>query len=541
MREPGGWSLRLRWLTFMLVAAVVAVNAAGVWGIAVARRDALEQAVRLTWLEVAQRARTIESVLSSARADLAFLTGSPAFFRLESALASTEPREVRWGRLSAEGALLLFLRGHSEVMHLTARSSLGEPLVQAGRRGGVPVLWRSIGQDRAAPPAARISAVFSFEAAGNARGKGVALEAILDDGALLSRVRAGMDDLSVCELRAAEGSLLGRDPGGALHAGDPVPEGWISAAASIQADGWNAASPWSLTCARPSAAALAPLDPVTRRYRMTLGLNVAVMALALLLGSFAIQQARRRERLEASAREETRVREVERQLFHTERLGTVGRLAAGMAHEINNPLEGMSNYLSLAVDALSRDDNAAASRHLERVGEGLTRAAGVVRQVLAHADPAVSPMAPLDLNAVITLSVDFVKSQREFRAIEFHTALASPSPGVKGSQVTLGQVFLNLLLNACEAQPGGGEVTISTRRLDETAVTEIADRGPGVPQADMARIFEPFYSTKESTGLGLSVCHSIVRQHGGSMTVERRAGGGALFKIELPSSLLGFS
>ena len=534
MREPGA---RLKWLTVMLAAAVVAVNAAGVWGIAVARRDALEQAVRLVRLEVAERARSIESVLSSARADLAFLTGSPAFFTLESALASAEPREVRWGRLSAEGALLLFLRGHAEVMHLTARSSRGTPLVQAGRRGGVPVLWRSTGQDRAAPPAARISALFSFDVAPNSRGEGVALEAILDDGALLSRVRAGKDDLNVCELREAKGVLLARDPGGAWHAGDPVPQGWISAAAPLRAEGWNAASPWRLVCARPAGGALALLDPVTRRYRMTLGLNVAVMALALLLGSFALQQARRRERLEASAREETRVREVERQLFHTERLGTVGRLAAGMAHEINNPLEGMSNYLSLAVDALTRDDTSAAKRHLDRVGEGLERAAGVVRQVLAHADPAVSPMAPLDLNAVITLSVDFVRSQREFRRIVFHTSLASPSPIVKGSQVTLGQVFLNLLLNACEAQPSGGEVTISTHQAEETALIEIADRGPGVPAADTARIFEPFYSTKESTGLGLSVCHSIVRQHGGTMTVEGRAGGGALFKILLPSSL----
>ena len=537
MRAPGEWSARLKWLTVMLVTAVLAVNAAGIWGIAVARRDAFEQAVRLFRLEVAERARTIESVLSSARADLAFLTGSPAFFTLESALASAEPREVRWGRMSAEGALLLFLRGHSEVMHLTARSSKGVPLVQAGRRGGVPVLWRSNGQDRAAPPAARISAVFSFDAVPASRGEGVALEAILDDGSLLAPGRAGKEDLSVCELREARNAVLARDPGGIWHVGDHVPEGWISAMALIHAEGWNASAPWRLTCARPAGGALALLDPVTRRYRMTLALNVAVMALALLLGSFAIQQARRRERLEAGAREETRVREVERQLFHTERLGTVGRLAAGMAHEINNPLEGMSNYLSLAVDALSRDDIETARGHLRRVGEGLERAAGVVRQVLAHADPAVSPMGPLDINAVVMLSVDFVRSQREFRGIVFHTSLASPAPIVKGSQVTLGQVFLNLLLNACEAQPAGGEVTITTHREEASVVVEIADRGPGVPEADTARIFEPFYSTKESTGLGLAVCHSIVRQHDGTLTVTGRAGGGALFRIELPSSL----
>src|SRR5262249_61937728 len=99
------------------------------------------------------------------------------------------------------------------------------------------------------------------------------------------------------------------------------------------------------------------IEPLARRYRVTLALNLAVMGLALLLGSFAIQQARRRERLEARAREEGRVREVERQLFHSERLGTVGRLAAGMAHEINNPLEGMSEYLALARATPSRGEH----------------------------------------------------------------------------------------------------------------------------------------------------------------------------------------
>ncbi len=95
---------------------------------------------------------------------------------------------------------------------------------------------------------------------------------------------------------------------------------------------------------------------------------------------------------------------------------------------------------------------------------------------------------------------------------------------------------MNLILNACEAQPAGGEVRVSTRCEEERVVAEIADRGPGVPREDRARIFEPFYSTKHSTGLGLSICYSIVTQHGGDLAVLDRDGGGAIFRLSFPSA-----
>ena len=155
----------------------------------------------------------------------------------------------------------------------------------------------------------------------------------------------------------------------------------------VGADGWAAQVPLVLACRR----APGPDQPILSRYRTTFALNLAVMALALLLGGFAVQQARTRAGLEARAAEAAHVRELERRLFHAERLTTVGRLAAGIAHEINNPLEGMSNYLSLARDATARGDSETASRHLAAVKQGLERAAGIVRGVLAHADPAKAP------------------------------------------------------------------------------------------------------------------------------------------------------
>jgi signal transduction histidine kinase len=225
---------------------------------------------------------------------------------------------------------------------------------------------------------------------------------------------------------------------------------------------------------------------------------------------------------------------LERQLFHAERLATVGRLAAGIAHEINNPLEGMANYLSLARDDLDRGETGSARGRLAGVREGLDRAAAIVRQVLAHADPAKAPKELLDLNTVLKEAGEFVRSRREFGSLAFTLEQPAEPLLVKGSTVMLGQVALNLVLNACEAQPRGGEVVMRSRRESDFAVLEIADRGPGVAEADRTRIFEPFYSTKDSTGLGLSICHSIAREHGGDLTVSPREGGGAVFILRIP-------
>src|SRR3989454_7536108 len=144
------WRPGVGWLTAVAVLAAIAINLAGIGAIAVAQRGVVEEARRLLRLETEARAGALESTLASTRADLAFLTGSPTFFGLESALVSRDPREVRWRRLEAEGALLLFLRGHPETAQLAARSDDGAILVAAGRRGGVPVLWKPGDPDRGA-------------------------------------------------------------------------------------------------------------------------------------------------------------------------------------------------------------------------------------------------------------------------------------------------------------------------------------------------------------------------------------------------------
>jgi len=519
------------WLTVLAVAMVVAVNVAGLWGIAVANRGAREEEGRLFAAETAARARSLESVLSGTRAEMAFLAGSSAIAGLGTIPEARRHSDERgWERRAAEAALLVFQRGHPEVKRLVVKSGKDDVILESARRGGVPVLWMP--QDREAeaiaPGQPAIRAVFAFDPAG-ASGDVVRVVAEIDTMALLSA--AAPPEGTSCALRdgtgrpLTSGALTPRpDPGG----GRPYSE------ANLRADGWSGPSPWTLACTRERGAG-SVVEPVAERSRTLLALNLVVMALAALLGSFAIREARQRARLEAQAHEEARVRNLERQLFHAERLGTVGRLAAGMAHEINNPLEGITNYLALAQDHLSRGDVEGLSADLKSAQRGLERAAGIVRQVLTHAEPASAPHVRVDIVASLRESLDFVRSRREFRAITFVDELPKEPLPAAGSAVMLGQVLLNLLINACEAQPAGGEVRASGAREASDVVVRVADRGPGVAEAERTRIFEPFYTTKQSTGLGLSVCHAIVTQHRGQLSVEGRPGGGAVFVLRLPA------
>jgi signal transduction histidine kinase len=519
-RAPG-------WLTGIAIAAVAAVNLAGLWGIAVARQGALAEAERAFEVEVASRATALESRLSAVRADLAFLGGSPTIARLEG---GTLPQ-------GAVSALLLFMRSRIEVVRVVVRAHGGEVLAHVVRRGGVPILSVSAsptGEEGAAvdPTRARLTANLPREEEGSLAA-GITIETEVEPSALLDSMAASPEATRRCALSDARGEMLAprralsRPPGAR---GERV----VRASAPVRAEGWSLPTPLVLNCEQPESTVVGLAEPVWARYRTTFALNAGVMVLALLLGGLGVQQARRRARLEARAAEESRVRELERQLFHAERLTTVGRLAAGIAHEINNPLEGMSNYLTLTRDALDRGDTEAAERHVASVRQGLEHAAGIVRQVLAHADPAEAPKTPVDLNGVLRETEQFVESRREFRHVRFDLDLADGELLVRGSPVMLGQVAVNLILNACEVQPGKGEVRVTSRREDDQAVVEFADRGPGIAEADRPRVFEPFFSTKDSTGLGLSICHTIVQQHQGELTVQPREGGGALFRMKLP-------
>jgi signal transduction histidine kinase len=302
----------------------------------------------------------------------------------------------------------------------------------------------------------------------------------------------------------------------------------------VIASSWEPPVNWVLNAEQEEGQLLRSVEALTGLYGTTVAVNVAMMSLSLVLGFVAFRNLRRATLLEIEREQQEKVRELERQLMHSERLASVGRLAAGLAHEINNPLEGVSNYLGLLEEDLAARRADEAGELVRLASEGINRAAGVIRQVLTYADPGRGPTGSLDLREVLQRSVDFVRRSPEHRQVEIAVSLPQRPLLVEGNPVTLGQVFLNLLLNACEAQPQGGVVEVAAEGIDGCAQVRVADRGPGIAAEDLPRIFEPFFSTSGSTGLGLAMCKGIVDSHGGRIEAANRPGGGAELMLRLP-------
>ena len=276
------------WLTGLSIAAVAAVGLAGFRGITVARQGAHDEAERAFRDETVARARAVETRLTAIRSDLAFLAASSPVGRLGE---SAGPQEGR--RVGAEAALLLFLRGHPEVVRVVVRSSSGEPLVHTGRRGGVPVLWVSsspTGLEGAAvaPGRVRLTASFSFGGAGEPGTAAPTLETEVDPTSLLAPGEGS--EGHACRLRDAAGGLLARH---SLARRTLAGERSVRAEAEVAADGWSAPGPWRLLCEQAEGQAVGRVEEVAARYRTTLILNLAAMGLAVVLGAFAVQQARR--------------------------------------------------------------------------------------------------------------------------------------------------------------------------------------------------------------------------------------------------------
>jgi two-component system C4-dicarboxylate transport sensor histidine kinase DctB len=202
----------------------------------------------------------------------------------------------------------------------------------------------------------------------------------------------------------------------------------------------------------------------------------------------------------------------------------------------------MTNYLRLLEDDLDRGDVGGARALAAQVREGLSRAAGITRQVLAYSDPGRAPKRVLDLRQVVDDAARFVRESGAYPAVRLSVdGTAEPLP-VRANATNLGQLFLNLLINACQAlrrEPGHGgveegRVEVTVYRQGGRSRVQIADRGPGIPPDALPHLFEPFFSTRDSTGLGLAVCHGVVSDHEGEIRAANRPGGGALFTVELP-------
>ena len=239
--------------------------------------------------------------------------------------------------------------------------------------------------------------------------------------------------------------------------------------------------------------------------------------------------------VERDISEERRLRE---QLIHSERLSAVGQLVAGVAHEINNPLQAVMGFAELLIGS---DTNPETRRDLEQIRSDADRAAKIVRHLLQFARRSTLERAVADLNEIARATSALRAYELKIVGIELVEQYSTNVPLVVANREEIQQVVLNLLLNAehaIRATGRGGSIRITTGETSDIAYLEVADDGPGVPEDTLSRIFEPFFTTKgtgQGTGLGLSVSLGIAKAHGGSLELlssER----GACFRLTLPGA-----
>jgi two-component system, NtrC family, sensor kinase len=228
---------------------------------------------------------------------------------------------------------------------------------------------------------------------------------------------------------------------------------------------------------------------------------------------------------------------LEKQLQISEKMASIGLLAAGVAHEVNTPLTGISSFTQMLLDGADPVDPKTVL--LQKIERQTFRAAKIVTGLLNLSRPGTSSNDPVevDLNAVITDVFVLLEHQFEVGRIKIRRELAESAVPVRGIEHQLQQVFLNLFLNARDAMPRGGWLSVTTRLNGDRATAEIADTGSGIPSEHLARIYDPFFTTKaigQGTGLGLSITYGIVRDHEGTIHCDSAVGQGTRFIISLP-------
>ncbi|MGE0040354.1 MAG: ATP-binding protein [Vicinamibacterales bacterium] len=231
---------------------------------------------------------------------------------------------------------------------------------------------------------------------------------------------------------------------------------------------------------------------------------------------------------------------LEEQLRITEKMASLGLLAAGVAHEVNTPLTGISSYTQMLLEQASPDDPRTAL--LEKIEKQTFRAARIVNGLLNLSRPPAadaSERSDVDLNTVITDVLSLLEHQFEKGSVKIRRELADGAVPLQGFEFKLQQVFLNLFLNARDAMTSGGWLTIVTRLEDGEAIAEVSDTGAGIPPEHLARIYDPFFTTKaigQGTGLGLSITYGIVHEHDGSIQCDSAPGQGTRFTLRFPAA-----
>jgi PAS domain S-box-containing protein len=225
------------------------------------------------------------------------------------------------------------------------------------------------------------------------------------------------------------------------------------------------------------------------------------------------------------------------QLLQAEKMASLGKLAAGVAHQINNPLGGITLFAKLILEEYDLVDGA--KKDLERILRDADRCRNIVKELLEFTRQTRHLMQPCDLNRALKRTLFLLESQTLFQNIDVREMLEDSLPPIVADAQQMNHLFMNIILNAAQAMEGKGTLTLKTLRHPDRkhACVEISDTGPGIPDAVMPNLFDPFFTTKEEgkgTGLGLSLAYNIVENHGGSIKTRNTADGGACFVIELP-------
>jgi PAS domain S-box-containing protein len=227
---------------------------------------------------------------------------------------------------------------------------------------------------------------------------------------------------------------------------------------------------------------------------------------------------------------------MEEQMSQTEKLTSLGLLAAGVAHEVNTPLAVISNYIQMLAKQMPEGDPRQSI--IEKIVKQTFRASEIVNNLLNFSRTGAAEAADIDVNRVVEETLSLVAHPLKTSQIRVVKQLGETLPLVRGSANKLQQVFLNLFLNARDAMPGGGMLEVRTAAHNGSVEIEIADTGAGIPREHIHRIFDPFFTTKASgrgTGLGLSVSYGIIKEHSGKIDVRSTPGKGTSFHVEFPA------
>jgi two-component system NtrC family sensor kinase len=240
----------------------------------------------------------------------------------------------------------------------------------------------------------------------------------------------------------------------------------------------------------------------------------------------------------------TEAREVQHRILQSEKLAAVGQLAAGVMHEINNPLATIGACVAAIEARLGDKADGTVAEYLDIIDKEVLRCTNIVDGLLDFSRPKeIKPKQPVDTNQLVDQTLFLLKHHQRFKRLQVKRDFADDLPPILANNEQMVQVLMALMLNAVDAMEDGGTLTLRTRRFAgrrDEVVIEVHDTGSGIPEPDLGKIFEPFYTTKppgRGTGLGLSICYGIVEQHLGRLEVDSAPGMGSTFRVYLPIAI----